>query len=278
MKENNKEDNAIEGMRGELDPEFAAWQKKYARQHDENYRVKKDITFSIQQTVACMLTDFIDPFVSTFLQKRWGNKDKKAATLEENVKGEVVGDLGGAVAFVGLRALFRTPLDAVVRGVDALAHPALQKLGNAHLSLWAKKHHLDTEGKTYKDTLDNFTHYQTETWVDSALLAVSSSTINVLSQKHLFGNQQSYGTIAGSKLVGVALTMGSILGMRATFPDTSVALDKELNHKYVAPVVRLLSDEPRQNASLQGKKNEGWVQKMHDTIGGMGSENIVIQL
>lgn len=209
----------------------------------DEHRVQQDVTFSIEQTVACLLTDFIDPFVSTFLQKRWGNKDKKAASLEENVKGEIVGDLGGAVAFVGIRTLLRTPLDALVRGVDAVAHPTLQKLGHAHLAGWAKQHGVDTHGASYQEALDNFTHYQAQTWVDSALLATSSSAINVLSQKHLFGNQQSYATIASSKLVGVALTMGSILGMRATLPDTSSALDKELNEKYVTPITNVITNQ-----------------------------------
>ena len=220
-----------------VDTEFQRWREEHYRGREERHRVKKDISFSIQQTVACLLTDFIDPFVGAWFQKKFGDKDKAGGTLEHNVKGELVGDFGGAVIYVGLRSLLRSPIDALARGVEKIADPMLDKAGRLHLSTWAKRHHVAEDSKEYMQMLADFKQFQADSLIDSSVMSLTTSTVNVLAQKHMFGNDQSYVTIAGSKLLGVGLTMGTVLGARTLLPDASQTLDREISDKYVSPVM-----------------------------------------
>jgi hypothetical protein len=81
---------------------------------------------------------------------------------------------------------------------------------------------------------------------------------NVATQKAL-GNTHRLRVITASKLVGAAITLGSMLGLRFLIPRTTQEMDEELSDKYFDPLVRkaqklfgaaaddLPSDQPRQH-------------------------------
>jgi len=204
--------------------------------NDEDRRFGREIAYGIQQTLACWATDFIDPPISKFIQNMRGNK-AHAVTNVHVYGGEAIGDTAALGIYLVAKRMFQKPIDGVIAGVKRVADPILSKMGKGAIKSWAEAHHTAEGDDRYKKKLDEYKAYQAENLVDTSIISVAATGVNVLAQRQL-GNQQSYGTILGSKMVGALLTFGVMFGLRAALPNATKALDDELSDRYFSKVIR----------------------------------------
>lgn len=203
---------------------------------DKDRRFARDIAYGIQQTIACWATDFIDPPVSKFLQNTFGNK-KHHVTDAHTFGGEAIGDTAALGIFLGAKRFLGKPIDGVIAMVKRVGDPILTKMGKAAIKPWAEGHGVDEKDERYKKKLEEYKDFQAENMVDSSIISVSATGVNVLAQRQL-GNKQSYGTILGSKMVGATLTLGLMGLLRIVFPTSTRALDDEISDRYSSKVIK----------------------------------------
>ncbi len=246
-----------ENSADEFSGEFMRWRKKRHQAQESSKKIGKDIAFGTQQTIFCLMTDWIDPIVGKWWQKKYGIKEQEV-TNAHVWGGELIGDLSGLAVFVALRHVFRGSFDTLTRGVERLANKPLERLGQKQLRLWAKEHHVKEGNALYQQTLEDYKQFQASNIVDSTLLAASSSVINVASQKMLLGNEQPFKVIVASKLIGTVATMGTMLAARTLLPDSTKTLDNELNNRYFSKFVRKIERlGDSKSKHLQELENEG---------------------
>lgn len=199
-------------------------------------RVGREISFGIQQTLACWATDFIDPVVGRWFQNRHGNKEHHV-THTHTWGAEAIGDTGAFFAYMAIKRLFTKPVDAITGGVKRALDPIYGKLGKKTLERWRVDNHLDQDSPRYQQRLDRYKNFQAEMLVDSAIIAASSTAINVLAQQKL-GNRQTKMVIFKGKIIGAVATMVAVLGARTAAPDSMRMLDHELSTRYFSKVSR----------------------------------------
>ncbi len=199
--------------------------------------IGKALAFGGQQTAACFSTDFIDPPVSRYLQNRYGVPEHEV-THGHVWYGEIIGDLSALPLYLAEKVLLREPLKAAADFCQSFFGSSYEKSGKKHLKCWAEKHGVDENSQEYKDKLEEYKRFQAENAVDSSLVALNATTVNVLSQKYVLHNHQPLKVILGSKLVGAAATMSLMLGLRRVAPTATESLDHELSERYFAPVIR----------------------------------------
>jgi hypothetical protein len=257
IRSNSTADNVPENTNDGLSGDFQHWRTRHYERHEKSKKIGKDIAFGTQQTIFCLMTDWIDPIVGKWWQKKYGIKEQEV-TNAHVWGGELIGDFSGLAVFVALRHVFRKPFDALARGVERVADVPLEKLGKKQLRYWAREHHVQESDAAYQQTLKDYKEFQAHNIVDSTLLAASSSIINVASQKLLLGNEQPLKVIVASKLIGTVATMGTMLGARAALPDSTKMLDKELGDRYFSKIVRkaerLVDGKPSHHLSVNDYK------------------------
>ncbi len=207
-----------------------------SRELPNDKRTGREIAFGIQQTLACWATDFIDPMVGKWFQNKHGNKDHHVSE-KHTWGGEFAGDSAAFFIYMGIKRLLGKPVDMVTAGVKHAFNPLYDKLGRKSLEQWRKDQHLEYDDPAYQRRLDLYKEFQAENWVDSGIIATSSTAMNVAVQRKL-GNRQPVHIILGGKLIGTAATLVAMLGARTAAPDAMRKLDEELNERYFSKVAR----------------------------------------
>jgi hypothetical protein len=206
------------------------------RMNDKDRRFGRDIAYGIQQTIACWVTDFIDPPVSKFLQNTFGNKKHKV-TDTHTFGGEFIGDSAALGIFLVAKRFFGGAIDGVISGVKSATNPWLTRMGKGAIKPWAEAHGVREGDDRYTKKLEEYKDFQAENIVDSAIISTAATGVNVVAQRQL-GNKQAYTTILGSKMVGATLTLGLMGGLRMIFPTSTKALDDEISDRYSSKLVK----------------------------------------
>ncbi|MFO0388569.1 MAG: hypothetical protein ACK502_02460 [Alphaproteobacteria bacterium] len=207
-----------------------------SRDLPKDKRTGREISFGIQQTIACWATDFIDPAVGQWFQNKHGHKHHHVSA-KHTWGGEIAGDSAAFFIYMGVKRLFTKPMDMFTAGVKHALNPVYEKLGRKSLEQWRKAQHLEVDDPAYQKKLEAYKEFQAENWVDSGIIATSSTAMNVLVQRKL-GNHQPIHIILGGKLIGAGATIASMLGMRTAVPDATKKLDEELSERYFSKIAR----------------------------------------
>lgn len=195
-----------------------------------NQQFGEDIAFGLEQTLLCLSTDFIDPYIAQWMQEK--DKGGGHGTIKQNWIGEIAGDLSAFFGFLALRGLFRPAFDSARDGAQSLLEPVYDWLGRKEMKL-AKGAPLDA---MQAEKLEQWKSYQADNLVKSSVVSAVSIGANVATQRAI-GNTHSWKVILTSKLVGAAITMSGMLGLRLGLPHTMKSLDSELSRRYFAPVI-----------------------------------------
>jgi hypothetical protein len=204
-----------------------------SRDLPKDKRTGREIAFGIEQTIACWATDFIDPAVGQWFQNKHGHKDHHVSA-KHTWGGEIAGDSAAFFVYMAVKRLLTKPVDMFTAGVKRALNPVYDKLGRKSLEQWRQAQHLEFDDALYQRKLESYKEFQAENWVDSGIIAVSSTALNVAVQKQL-GNHQPVHIILGGKLIGATATIATMLGLRTAVPD---AIDDELSDRYFSKVAR----------------------------------------
>jgi|GEM_PF-978330 len=208
---------------------------KHVKQDAE--KLGEDISFGLQQTLACWATDFIDPYVSNWFQAKYKVEGKHEGNLKHTWAGEIVGDSAAFFVFLGVQRYLPEPMHWFTRSVKKCLNPFYEWTGKKSLKSWADHHGLSEDSETYKHKLEEWKEFQADNFARSSVISVSSVAANVATQKAM-GNTHKLSVITGSKLIGAAITMATMLGLRMAIPKTTKELDEELSARYFTPLIR----------------------------------------
>lgn len=199
-------------------------------------RFGEDIAFGIQQTAACWATDFIDPFVSTWVQKRLGDKNH-TGTLTHAMKGEVVGDSAAFFIFLAMQKWLPQPVQFLKK--TALKHfdATYDRMAKSSLSAWAADHNVSRDSEQYRHKVEEWKQFQAGNFAKATVISLGSIISNVGVQKWS-GNKNSLASITLSKTIGAGITMGVVLGSRLAFPQATRRLDREMDRRFITPAIR----------------------------------------
>lgn len=196
----------------------------------------KDIAFGIQQTAACWATDFIDPPLSAYIQKKLESSGHESEH-KYAWAGEIIGDSLAIFAFLGARKFLAAPMEAATRFTKRLLNPLLESSGKKTLKEWTQRHNIAPGSAEYARKLEEWKDFQADNMVKTSVIGVSSIALNVATQKAL-GNTHKTSVILLSKLAGAAITMATMMGLRFALPKTTKTIDEEMSERYFAPVIR----------------------------------------
>ncbi len=195
----------------------------------------EDIAFGIQQTATCLATDFIDPFVGAWVQKRLGGREH-TSTLAHTITGEVAGDGAALVIFIALQKTCPSITQHIQQFAAKHFAKTYEKMAESSVRPWAEKHNISPDSEEYCRKIEEWKNFQASNFAKSSVISIGSIISNVVVQKWA-GNPNNITTITASKAIGAAITMGSVLGMRAAFPHATHKLDKEMNRRFISPII-----------------------------------------
>lgn len=211
-------------------------QPQKTKRTDTREKFGEDISFGIQQTLACWATDFIDPYVGKLIQDKFKD-DSHSSTMAHTWGGEIIGDTAAFFTFLAVQKYLPQPVEWLKSAAAKLGNGFYDWAGKRSLSGWAREQHIDPNSDAYKKKLEEWKDFQADNFAKSSVISVSSIALNVATQKAM-GNTHKLSVITMSKVIGAAITMASMLGLRVLIPKTTKELDEELSKKYFTPVIR----------------------------------------
>lgn len=202
---------------------------------EDSRKLAEDITFGVQQTVACTLIDIVgDPYIGDKVQNRLAKE--QAGQDTHTRKAEFIGDGSAFFIFLGVQRFFPSITKGIKQAVKPLLDPIYEKIGTNRLKEWAERHHIDPKSDAFRKKLDEWKDSQAETFAKTSVMSAASVVTNVAAQKAM-GNDRKAWIIAAGKLVGATVTMGATLSLRAFAPRTMHKIDKRMNNYIALPLV-----------------------------------------
>ena len=209
--------------------------------HPRGRTLQEHLAFSLQTSLACMATDWIDPIVGTAHQVRraGGIEGVKSVwgLFGKNLAGEFSGDIIGGFATGALEYKFEPQMHKI-NHIIGLPFSPIYNVIAPHVVKG------DKEDPDYKLRVKEWKQTQQDALGNVLLFNVLSTVFNIALQR---GTPKSWGfihnseatarTIAEGKVQGVALTMGLVLPTRAFLPDQTAKFDDWLEEKIVNPLV-----------------------------------------
>ncbi len=190
-----------------------------------------DIAYTLNHTIVCTATDFIDPFIGDFIQKHLGNESQ----LKNCWKAEVIGDFGAIPLTVGMQRLFPSLMKGIGELLEPVFSSSFRKGAQREGKAWALRHGYSLDSQKYKDRVERIYNYEVTHLPQALVWTCSSIALNVTAQKMLH-NPAPIAHIFAGKLGGAALTAGIAVGGRSLFPYHAEKWDKLLSDKLLLPV------------------------------------------
>jgi len=212
-----------------------------------------DVAYTLNHTIICTATDFIDPFVGNFVQKHLGN----ASQLENCWKAEVIGDFGAIPLTVGMQRLFPSVMEGAKKILEPVFSETFRKSAEKEGKIWAVRHGYSIDSQKYKDRVDRIYNYELNHLPQALMWTVSSIALNISSQKWL-GNIAPISHIFAGKIGGAALTSAIAIGGRSLFPYKAEKWDKFVSEKLLLPV----EEKTEEILGLEEKHKKGWKNRM----------------
>jgi len=191
----------------------------------------EDVAYTLNHTIVCTATDFIDPYVGNAVQKHLGNKSQLANCWAA----EIVGDFGSIPVTIGMQRAFPGIMSGISNLAEPLFHKAFLNGAKRDTAAWAAKHGYSTDSDEYKKRVEKIYKYEVEHISQALMWTGSSVVLNVASQR-LMGNKAPISHITLGKIGGAALTGGLTVGGRIIFPRKAENWDKFTSEKFLIPL------------------------------------------
>jgi len=198
-------------------------------------RLGDDIAFGVQQSVACLATDWLEAPIGNWVQKKFATSQNQG-TLAHNYIGEVTGNLGSLITFLGLRQFFPQSIEWIKKGAASVFGGFYEKAGHKSIKQWAASHHVGEGSAKYQEKLAEWKDFQADNFAKTAVIQTTNLVFNIAGQK-AFGSSHKKRIILLGKLIGGVVTAAVVLGFRLIAPKTAKQLDDELSDRYFTPLV-----------------------------------------
>lgn len=208
----------------------------------------RDVAYTINHSIVCTLTDFIDPYIGNRIQKHLGNDSQ----LKDSVIAEIAGDIGAVPVTIAVQRLFPGLMD----GLSRMAEPVVGGLFHAsavrEAKEWSRAHHNHEESEECSQRAEKIYRYEIRHLPQAMVWTVSSVGINVTAQC-LLGNRAPLMHILAGKVGGAALTAVLTTGGRGLFPHQAERWDRWISTHVLVPTAEIIgtltgsnmNDEPK---------------------------------
>ncbi len=172
--------------------------------------------------------------------------------------GEIIGDLSAVFVYLGVKTAFEKPLNRIIEKLKNKNDRAYTHRAEKDMAGWAREHGISKEDPRYVKRMEEFKHYQAESYVDSAIIAAGATVTNVIAQKAL-GNERPWLVVLGGKLIGSALTFSVMWGFNRALPRTAQTLDEEADRRFFSKAVhkvqKLFGMKPESTALHEARQD-----------------------
>ncbi len=223
----------------------SATQKEKAKSKKER---AADIAYTTNHALVCTATDFIDPYVGNFIQKKLGNKSQ----LGNIWAAEVIGDFGAIPLTVGMQRLFPEMMNNLSKFAEPVLGKGFRNGAKRDAKEWALQHGYAVDSEEYKERVERIYSYEINHLPQALMWTASSLVLNVAAQRTM-GNRAPLVHITAGKVGGAVLTAGLVIGGRTIFPRKAEKIDKFTSEKFFLP----LEDKIEDMIGADGK-DEGW--------------------
>lgn len=191
----------------------------------------EDISYTLNHTIVCTATDFIDPYLGNHIQKILGNKSQLANCW----KAEIIGDFGSIPVTIATQRLFPGTMAKISKIAEPMFSKAFHNGAQRDAKAWAKKKGYSEDSKEYKERVEQIYNYEVAHIPQALVWTGSSVVLNVASQ-NLMGNKAPISHIAAGKIGGALLTGALTVGARAIFPRKAEKFDHFTSEKFLLPI------------------------------------------
>jgi len=197
----------------------------------------EDVAYTLNHSLVCTATDFIDPYVGNLIQKHLGNNSQ----LKDCWIAEFAGDFGAVPFTIAMQRMFPSFMRSLSQAAEPIVGKFFHNGAERAAQEWAKEHNLSVESPEYKKRVEKIYQYEMSHVPQALMWTVSSIAINVSMQRFL-GNSAPISHIIAGKMGGAALTAGITTGGRGLFPRKAEKWDKFTSEKIFLPVQDLVNN------------------------------------
>lgn len=217
----------------------------------------EDIAYTINHALACTATDFIDPYIGNWTQKKFGKrisidaiegghdghhgeKESKGHGLSWWI-GEATGDFGAIPVTIAFQRLF----PGFMHGLRDLLKPSLSAAfmhgAEKGARRYAQTHGLAIDDPRVKQKQQEIYQYEIDHLPQAFMWTTSSIAINLATQKYVMKNDAPLWLMGLGKGLGATISATALVATRGLFPDIAHQSDSWLSRHVIVPSSRVLA-------------------------------------
>lgn len=248
----------------------------------------EDIAYTINHTIACTLTDFIDPFIGTATQKMLGKRvslhggghgedghshghSHKQGGLNYTFAGELAGDFASVPVTIAFQRYAPGVMQKLEKTLEKVAGGMFRKTALHTARKEAQAFGGSVEAKAVEARAEELYQHEVKHLPLAAIWTASSIALNIGTQK-LLGNAAPLTHIAAGKGAGILFSSGLTVGLRALVPGKAQAWDRFSSEKLYLPATKKIGklfgisgEHVDRMAEKQEKlADKGWAAKVED--------------
>lgn len=161
-------------------------------------------------------------------------------TLGHWLVSEMIGDLGAVPVTLAMQYFFPGTMARISQGMEYAIGNEFRASSMVTATKWAIENNIDTKDPQVQEYADKIYKYEVDHFGQAALWTVSSTLLNVFSNKYLFGEENTHiGVLLLSKTVGSLMTVGVVMSARGVFPERAHKWDQWTADNIYRPVSNL---------------------------------------
>lgn len=227
----------------------------------------EDIAYTLNHTLVCTTTDWIDPVFGNFIQKKLGNKSQ----LPNAYAAEFIGDFGSIPVTIAAQRLFPSSMNWIRKAAEPIFKRIFLSSAERSAKNWAEERGYKISSEEYKQKVHKIYEYEMSHLPQAFVWTVSTVGLNVVAQRAM-GNKAPIHHITAGKVGGSAISVVLTLGGRTMFPRKAEKLDKWTSQNIILPLedkvydtLGVKHDELEASIHPQHKENgdeKGWTDRV----------------
>ena len=251
---------------------------EYERQKDAEARVE-DIAYTINHSIACTVTDWVDPIIGNWTQKYLGKRyglpgghshgdhdhhhdhhdhshghHHGGGTFWQWAVGEIVGDYGAVPVTIAFQRWAPGFMNSLRFVLEPPLGPLFRNGARTAALSWAARRGIDPNAPEVKAREQDIYEHEVRHLPQALMWTASSVAINLATQRAM-GNKGPLWQLATGKALGASITAGLVVGARGLAPESAEKWDHWTSKNVFLPLTERIGH-------LFGVKKED-VERMH---------------
>jgi hypothetical protein len=218
----------------------------------------QDVAYTINHSIMCLSSDWIDPIVGGWTQRKLGNnislggladfltKGKVSAAENNNAAGnklawwigEAIGDVGAVPVTILMQRIFPGFMQGIQRGLEPPLSGLFRRASHKQAVAWGVEQGLDATDPKIKQKENELYKYEVDHLPQAFMWTASSIAMNLTAQKLWFNKDASLPVLLIGKGLGTAITAATLVSARGFFPKQMHGADTWVSKYIITPVAQ----------------------------------------